>query len=289
MRVWVTGSRGQVGQVLLHALRRKGIDCFGTSHAEVDIADEGAVRARMQEATHVVNTAAYCEVDPAESQREKAFRANVLGPDVLAKVSKETGSHLLHISTDYVFDGTLGRPYAEEDEAHPLNWYGETKREGELRIAEGNPDACIVRVSWVFGGAGERNYAPRILHALQTEKELRFVDDQKSSPTYAIDFAGALIVLLDRHGMYHYCNEGCVSKYGFASAILERARQKQFLVVCERIVPVSSSAFYSAAKRPLFTPLNTQKIQALLPIRTWQEALDDYFFHLPVPSRPGVL
>ncbi len=280
MRVWVTGSGGQVGQVLLKALKKKGVDCFGTSHAETDIADEPAVRARMKEATHVVNTAAYCEVDPAETHREKAFRTNVLGPAILAKVSREMGAHLLHISTDYVFDGTLQRPYVEEDKTHPLNWYGETKREGELKIAEANPKACTVRVSWVFGGAGERNYAPRILHELQVKKELRFVDDQMSCPTYAIDLADALIVLLGRSGMYHYCNEGWVSKYGFAMAIWERAKKKHFPLVCERIVPIASSEFPTLAKRPLFTPLNTQKIKALLPIRSWQEALDDYFSHL---------
>jgi dTDP-4-dehydrorhamnose reductase len=179
MRVWVTGSGGQVGQVLIRALLQKGIDCFGTSHADADIADEETVRSWIERATHIVNTAAYSEVDPAETHRDKAYRANVMGPAALAKISRETGVHLLHISTDYVFDGKLGRPYVEDDEPHPLNWYGETKREGEIRVLEANPEACVVRVSWIFGGGGQKNYAPKILHALQTQKELRFVDDQK--------------------------------------------------------------------------------------------------------------
>lgn len=279
MRVWVTGAGGQVGQVLIKKLQEKKIDCFGTSHSEANIADEATVRTFIQEATHIINTAAFCDVDAAESQREKAYLANALGPAVLAKIARQNGVHLLHISTDYVFDGTLSRYYVEEDETHPLNWYGETKREGEKRVLEENSEACIVRASWVFGGAGKKNYAPKILEAIRTRKELRFVDDQKSCPTYALDLADALLLLLDHSGIYHYCNDGCISKYAFATAILERAKERGFPVLCEKIVPVSSSEFFAAAKRPLCTPLNTEKIKTLLSIRPWQEALDDFFDH----------
>ena len=277
MKVWVAGAGGQVGQVLLHVFRERGVDCFGTSHAEVNIADQGAVFSAMKEASHVVNAAGYTQVDPAELQREEAYLANVKGPEVLAKAAKEMGRHLVHISTDYVFDGYLGRSYVEEDEARPLNWYGQTKREGEIRALQNYPESCIVRVSWVFGGGGGRHYASSILRAVQEKKELRFVDDQKGSPTCAWDFAEALLHLLSKSGIHHYCNKGCISKYEFACAVLEKATEKGFPVVCEKIVPIVSSEFFSLAKRPLFTPFNTQKVEKILSIRPWQEGLEDFF------------
>lgn len=280
MRVWVTGAGGQVGQILMKKFQEKGIDCFGSSHAEADIADEEAVRRSIRGVTHIINTAAYCDVDPAETEREKAYHANVAGPSVLAKISREKEVRLVHISTDYVFDGTLNRYYREEDETHPLNWYGETKRQGERRVLEENPEACIVRASWVFGGGGKKNYAAKILEAIQKQKELRFVDDQKSCPTYAPDLADALILLLGHSGLYHYCNDGSISKHAFAVAIWERANARGFPVLCERIVPISSAEFFAVAKRPLFTPLNTEKIRSLAKVRSWQEALDDFFEHV---------
>lgn len=280
MKVWVTGSSGQVGQVLLQVLKGKGIDCFGTSHKEVDIADEKAASEAAQKATHIVNAAGFTQVDPAEIEREEAYVANVKGPEVLAKIAKEKGIKLLHISTDYVFDGKLKRAYIEEDATYPLNWYGQTKREGEIRVLQNCPDACIVRVSWVFGGGGSRHYAASILRAVQEKKELRFVDDQKGSPTYAWDFADALIHLLPKSGIYHYCNHGCISKYQFALAVLEMAKKRHFPILCERIVPIQSSEFFSLAIRPLYTPLNTHKIEQFLSIRPWQEGLKDFFERL---------
>src|SRR5690606_16874827 len=111
--------------VLLEHLERRGIDSFGTSHAEVDISREDQVRSRIEGVTHIINTAAFARVDPAETEREKAFRANAVGPEILAMAAKKQGARLVHISTDYVFDGTLDRPYREEDKTNPVNWYGE--------------------------------------------------------------------------------------------------------------------------------------------------------------------
>lgn len=280
MRVWVTGASGQVGTVLLDLLRQKGIDCFGMTHRELDIADETAVREKIQECTHIVNTAAFTQVDPAEVHREETYIANVRGPSVLAKAAKEAKAKFVHISTDYVFDGKKGAPYVEEDQTHPLNWYGQTKREGEIRVRSLYPEACIVRVSWVFGGGGNRNYAASILQAIQEKKEIRFVDDQKGSPTYAWDFAEALVMLLERQGLYHYCNRGCTSKYGFACTLLEMAKQRNFPVICEKIVPILSTEFYSSAERPLYAPLSTQLIESFISIRPWEEGLKDFFSRL---------
>ena len=275
LKVWVTGSQGQVGHVLLELLQKKGIDAFGTSRAEVDISREAQVRSRMQGVTHIINAAAFARVDPAETEREKAFLANAAGPEMLAAIAKEAGVRLVHISTDYVFDGTLKRPYREEDAANPVNWYGYTKLEGEVRVRRAYPDACIVRVSWVFGGYGTQQYVYAVLKMLREKKELRFVADQIGRPTYAYDFAEALIALKDQSGTYHYANRGAISKYDLTCAIWDWAKRKRLPVLCESIIPISAAEFSLPAPRPLYTPLDTAKVEALLPIRSWEDALSD--------------
>lgn len=273
MKVWVTGSQGQVGHVLLDLLQKKGIDSFGTTHAEVDISREDQVRSRMRGVTHIINTAAFARVDPAEIEREKAFQANAIGPETLALAAKDAGSRLIHISTDYVFDGTLGRPYLEDDEPNPVNWYGHTKLEGEIRTQRAYPEACIVRTSWVFGGYGTQHYVYSVLKMLKEKKELSFVADQIGRPTYAHDLADALISLMDRSGIYHYSNRGAISKYDLTCAIRDWAKRKNLPILCESIVPVSSTEFVLPAPRPLCTPLDTAKIELILPIRTWEDTL----------------
>lgn len=280
LKVWVTGSRGQVGHVLLELLDKKGIDALGTAHADVDISQEDQVRSCMQGVTHIINAAAFARVDPAEAEKEKAFLANAVGPEILASVAKEAGARLIHISTDYVFDGTLKRPYLEEDETKPVNWYGYTKLEGEIRVRRVYPEACIVRVSWVFGGYGTQQYVYAVLKMLREKKELRFVADQIGRPTYAYDFAKALIALRDQSGTYHYANRGAISKHDLTCAIWDWAKRKHLPVLCESIVPISAAEFVVPAPRPLYTPLDTAKVEELLPIRSWEEALSECMLKL---------
>ena len=276
MKVWVTGSSGQVGHTLLSLLQSKGIDCFGTAHCQADIADERAVLSFAKGVTHIINAAACSQVDFAEMNREVAYQANAIGPAVLASAAYALGIRFLHISTDYVFDGALGRPYREDDIPNPLNWYGMTKRAGELKVLELCPHACIVRTSWVFGGKGERHYVAQVLDLVRQKKELCFVDDQIGRPTYALDLAEGLVLLLDASGIYHYSNQGELSKHAFAEAVWQWAKQNGRPVLCEQIVPIASSAFSAAARRPLYTPLDTEKIEQILPIRSWQEAFTAY-------------
>ncbi len=273
MKVWVTGSQGQVGHIIIECLRKKGIDTFGTNHAEVDISREDQIRSHMKGVTHIINTAAFARVDLAEAEREKVFQANAIGPEMLAIAAKDAGSRLIHVSTDYVFDGTLGHPYREDDEPNPINWYGHTKLEGEYRIQKIYPEACIVRTSWVFGGYGTQQYVGAVLKMLRERKELRFVFDQIGRPTYAYDLAEALIFLMNRSGIYHYSNRGVISKYDFSCAIWHWAKRKNLPILCESIVPVYSAEFASLARRPLCTPLDTAKIESILPIRCWEDAL----------------
>lgn len=275
MKVWVTGAGGQVGHALMQALEKKGIDHIGTTHAEADIGDIDRLRSFLSGVTHIINAAAYALVDPAETNRDAAFRANAAGPENLARLAREKGIRLIHISTDYVFDGTSKRPYREEDETNPLNWYAITKKEGETRVLRELPNACVVRVSWVFGGKG-RNYANLVFDLLRQRKELKFVVDQIGRPTYVSDFAEVLIALLDQSGIYHFANEGMLSKYDFTCAIWEWAKQKKIPMACERIIPIPSSEFPTPAARPLYTPLDTAKIEKLIEIRPWTETLAEY-------------
>jgi dTDP-4-dehydrorhamnose reductase len=272
MRVWVTGCNGQVGHTLLSLLQNKGIDCFGTTRQQADITEETTVRSFANKATHIVNAAASAQVDFAETNREEAYQVNTTGPAILAKIAYELGIRFLHISTDYVFDGTIKRAYREEDTPNPLNWYGVTKKEGELKVLQECPYACIVRTSWIFGGRGTKHYVAQVLDLVRQKKELFFVDDQIGRPTYAFDLAEALFVLLDASGIYHYSNQGMLSKYAFAQTIWAWAKQNGRPCICEQIEPIASSTFSAAARRPLYTPLDTRKIEKLLPIRSWQDA-----------------
>ena len=276
MKIWVTGAAGQVGHVLMELLKKRGIECVGTTHSQVDIGDESSVRSFAKGISHIINAAAFAQVDPAELNREVSYLANAIGPEVLAKVALELDARLIHISTDYVFDGKLRRPYREEDETNPLNWYGSTKREGEIRVLKTMPHACIVRASWIFGGAGTRHYVSQVLQLFRQKNELSFVDDQIGKPTYAPDFANALLELLDKSGVYHFSNSGQLSKYAFTRAIWEWAKQRNIPMVCEKIVPILSTEFVSRALRPLYTPLDTTKIESILPIRPWRDALAEY-------------
>lgn len=279
MLVWVTGVGGQVGHAVLQALACAKIPHFGTTRAEVDIAHESEVRKTISKGvTHIINPAAFTAVDPAETERERAYQANVIGPQRLAEAAREKNAKLIHISTDYVFDGSLNRPYREEDETRPLGWYAITKTEGEVRVLKTLPNACIVRVSWVFGGQG-RHYGSFMLDLMRQRKELRVVDDQLGRPTYVHDLAKALIAFLDKEGIYHYANSGIVSKCGFTAAMWEWARQRKIPLMCERIVPISASEFPSAAKRPLYTPFDTSKAEAFLSIRSWREGFEEYMNH----------
>jgi len=274
MKLWIPGAGGLVGKVLCSK-----IDAVATRR-EVDIGDLEAIRTFAKKTgpfTHIVNCAAFSEVDLAESFIGEAFRVNALGPENLGRFAAETGAHLLHLSTDYVFDADEKATLKEDDLTNPCNVYGKTKLEGERRLFSVFPGACVLRTSWVFGGDG-KNFVAKLLQLLETREELRLVFDQVSRPTYVFDLAVAIFELINESGLYHFANSDPTNKYEFSIAFREIAEELGFFLRCKTIVPVPSSEFCSPAKRPQYSALDTSKIEKKLtrPIRSWKDCIREY-------------
>jgi dTDP-4-dehydrorhamnose reductase len=267
---WITGAKGLLGSAL-------SAKCKAALHSghEVDISDAISVRCFVKkhpEITHIINAAAFSQVDAAEDFRAEAYRANVLGPETLSAIAKEIGARFTHISTDYVFPGTVNRPLTELDLVGPCNYYGKTKLQGEQRVAA---SALVIRTSWIFGRGG-KNFVAKLLQMFLTEREIRLTNDHFSRPTFAPDLADALLQMPDCTGIFHYANSGIASKYEFGLALREEALSLGFPMVTESILPVPSSTFPSPCKRPIFSAFDTSKIEKHVPIRHWREGVRDF-------------
>lgn len=228
----------------------------------------------------IINCAAFTQVDACETQEELATRINGDGPGYLAQAAKRLGAVLVHISTDYVFDGTQTEPYREDDPTNPLSAYGRSKRAGELAILEsGLEQYFIIRTSWLFGPDGT-NFVETILRLAQEREELRVVADQVGSPTSTADLAEAIFRLLatQEFGIYHVTNQGACSWHEFASEIVARFTQLSGQVKIKSIVPISTLEYPLPAKRPGYSLLSKHKYEtavgAALP--SWQDALQRY-------------
>ncbi|GAB1453654.1 dTDP-4-dehydrorhamnose reductase [Draconibacterium sp.] len=280
MKILVTGSYGQLGNELKVLSNNFPASQFlFTDIDELDITNENAVDIYFQQnqPDFVVNCAAYTAVDKAENDAESAGKVNALAPKLLAKYAKRTGSKLIHISTDYVFDGLAFLPYSEEDNVNPTGIYGKTKLQGEINCFEENPDSIVIRTSWLYSTFGN-NFVKTMLRLAGERDRLNVVFDQVGTPTNAADLAEAILSIIHiseiekerfMPGIYHYSNEGVASWYDFAVAIFEIADVK-----CE-VNPVLSEQFPTPAKRPNFSVLNKSKIKNTfkLNIPYWRESL----------------
>ncbi|MGH2830641.1 MAG: dTDP-4-dehydrorhamnose reductase, partial [Actinomycetota bacterium] len=200
-RVLVTGAGGQVGRALVVRLGERAVP---RTRAELDITDAPAVRAAMEGVEAVVNAAAYTDVDGAEADREAAFAINAAGAATVAQAARRAGAFCVHLSTDFVFDGALGRAYREDDAPNPISVYSASKLEGERLVRAAGGHSAVVRTAWVYA-AGHRNFLSTILERARAGATLDVVTDQVGSPTWAADLAAALAVLLDRPvpGLFH--------------------------------------------------------------------------------------
>lgn len=223
MRVLITGAHGQVGHELVHAFGDH--DVLATGHDALDVTDRQSVLAAVTtfEPSVVIHTAAWTAVDACESDPDRAFATNALGTRHVAEAARRVGAHLTYFSTDYVFDGTKVGPYDEWDAPCPRSVYGRSKLAGELELA-GDADATTVRISWVCGRHGS-NMVKTILSLARRGEQLAFVDDQRGRPTFATDAARTVkqLVVERRPGTFHVTNEGEVTWYEFARAVLEAA------------------------------------------------------------------
>jgi dTDP-4-dehydrorhamnose reductase len=273
MRYLITGANGMLGRDLQAAL--DGRDVIAAGWLDLDITDADAVAAATADIDVVINAAAYTKVDEAEEHEDDAFRANAIGAEILAAATSANGARLVHISTDYVFDGSATEPYPEDAPRNPISAYGRTKAEGELRSLAANPDGTlIVRTAWLYGQHGP-NFARTMLRLAETKETWTVVDDQWGQPTWTADLAAKIVELLDADapaGIYHGTSTGRTNWFGFARAVLAAEGLDP-----DRITPTDSSTFVRPAPRPAFSVLGHDRFAAvgLEPIRDWRDGLAD--------------
>ncbi|MGQ0738891.1 MAG: dTDP-4-dehydrorhamnose reductase [Bacteroidota bacterium] len=271
----VTGSNGQLGKELKKlAPDLHQFEFIFLSKEDLPIHHFEMVRQyfKVYHPAYIINCAAYTAVDRAETEKEKAFQINGEAVGVLAAVCKEHNTKLLHFSTDYVFDGTARTPYREDSPTNPQAVYGASKLEGEKQALQFNPDAIIIRTSWVYSEFG-KNFVRTMVKLMSEKKEIKVVDDQLGSPTYAADLAEAVLQIISsgnwKPGIYHYCNDGVISWYDLAVAIGKKTGGHS------KIDPISTSQYPTAARRPAYSALDTSKIQKTFGIvlKDWEKSL----------------
>jgi dTDP-4-dehydrorhamnose reductase len=275
VRVFLAGSEGQLGTALVRALGERV--AWAGGREALDVRDGEAVRRAVQGARPdvVINATAYNKVDAAETDALEAVAVNTAGPRHLARAAREVGALIVHVSTDYVFDGTKRTPYEETDTPHPLSAYGVSKLAGELMVRASGAPFLLVRTSAVFGAGGSRgkggSFVERMLARARAGEPLRVVDDQVLSPTYAPDLAAAMVALIQAgvRGLFHVTNDGACSWHGLAEAALQRAGLEV------AVQPIKSKELGAPAARPLYSVLSNTRYRSLglPPLRGWEAAL----------------
>ena len=267
VRILVTGINGQVGGAIMALKDDNPFGLIPISRAEWDMAKEPEKAAELIEQYQpaiVINPAAYTNVDGAEDDQETAFTINATAVCELAKACQQANIPLLHVSTDYVFDGTKEMPYTEDDPINPINVYGKSKAEGERRVREVLNAHIILRISWVFSAAG-KNFVSTMRRLGKERDELKIVDDQRGGPTSADCIASLLMSIASQYlqdkaipwGTYHYAGSPVVSWYQFAEAIFEEEAQDHR----PKLIPCTSTEYPTKAQRPKNSALSTARIQ----------------------------
>lgn len=301
IRIGVLGAKGQLGQCLVRDVEQASdLElAFAVTREEIDLTATERIATWLDSQASpspdvVVNAAAYTKVDSCEAEVETAYETNAVAPAEWARQLSLRGIRFIHVSTDYVFPGDGDRPYREGDPTDPKTVYGSSKRAGENGVLEADPNALVVRTSWVFGPG--RNFVVAILNQAarrrsgELEGPLKVVDDQRGTPTSAQDLAAALLELCRRggaesggaRGLLHLCNQNVTTWYGFARAILDEAGYSDL-----QIDPVPTSAFQTAAPRPAYSVLDCDRAKGMgIVMRPWREALVGY---LSGPDAPSAL
>jgi dTDP-4-dehydrorhamnose reductase len=260
MKTLITGASGQLGRELLRIKPDKW-RFIAFSHSELDISDSAAVAAVFQKhkPNLVINAAAYTSVDQAESEREKAFAVNAVGAENIARATEYFRARLIHISTDFIFDGTKSQPYLPDDRPNPIGVYGASKLQGEKAVLEttGN-QALILRTGWVYSSHGS-NFVITMLRLMTERDEIGIVADQVGTPTWARDLARTIYRFADfpsAQGVFHWSDAGVAGWYDFAVAIQEEAREIGFPLKNTTIKPIRTADYPTPAKRPAYSVLD---------------------------------
>lgn len=271
MRALITGANGMLARAFLNKKPREW-DVRVTDIDQVDITSRREVEDAVQKFSPeiILNCAAFTRVDECEEKKDLAFAVNGVGVGYLAESARQAGALLVHFSTDYVFDGSKGASYDEDDPANPLSVYGASKWEGECLIRKHLKDYLLIRTQWLYGEGG-RHFVKTILRLAENQDVLKVVDDQVGSPTWTEDLAEATLALIEREatGIYHVVNEGSCSWYQFASRIIEEAG------LSTKVIPCTTAEFPLPAKRPAYSVLSTDRAKSVLGrgLPPWEFAL----------------
>lgn len=273
----IIGGSGQLGQCLKEVVVRKpqhyNFIFLSRNDLNYASADQTAEIFKQYKPAYCINCAAYTAVDLAEDEKESAFEVNASAVKTLAENCQQYHTKLIHVSTDFVFNGSVSIPLTETSATHPINVYGESKLKGEQNIQSIMSEYYIIRTSWLYSEKSN-NFVKTMLKLSQSRDELTVIYDQIGTPTYAMDLAEVIIKLIDKepqqYGLYHYSNEGVASWYDFAKATFE------FAEIDMKVMPVASSAFITKAKRPHYSILDKTKIKAVLGIEIpyWRDSLN---------------
>jgi len=276
-KIAILGGRGMLGTDLARICRQEGFDVKVFDLPEFDITNSQQLKEALGTTKTIVNCAAYTNVEGAESEAELAYQVNAEAVGRLGALVKEANAWLLHISTDFVFDGRLDRPYVETDPPNPINEYGKTKLAGEQLLGQSGCHHCIIRIEWTYGASGN-NFVTKLIKRSKTDKALKVVDDQIGSPTATTEVAKVICELLriKPTGVFHFASTGYVSRYEMAKFIFDN------LSIDVTLLPCKTSDYVSAAERPLNSRFNCSKIEALLdePIEPWQVPLERFLRQL---------
>ncbi len=276
MKILLIGSDGQLGTEFRKLLEESGKEYYEVNQEELDMSNLDEVRrffSEVEDFTHIINCAAYNDVDRAEEEKEKAFNINSYAPSIIAGYSERIGAVFMTFSSDFVFDGKKGMPYKEDDIPFPLSAYGKSKHLMEEEVMEKNGSSFVIRTSWLFGEGG-KNFNRQVIDWSRIREELRIVDDQVSAPTYAKDLAATSWKLIQtgKFGLYHITNNGEASKYQQAGYILGKIGWKGTLSKAK------TEDFNLAAQRPAYSKLSSEKVEKLLgkKMSSWQDAIDRF-------------
>ncbi|MDD5327076.1 MAG: dTDP-4-dehydrorhamnose reductase [Phycisphaerae bacterium] len=272
-KIAILGGKGMLGSDLALACQQHKLDATVLDLPEFDITNQNYLSNALEGIDAVINCAAYTNVEKAESQTELAYKVNAEAVGKLGLAAEKAGVWVLHISTDFVFDGASDKPYTETDKTNPINAYGASKLKGEQLLIESRCSNCIMRVEWTYGSAGN-NFVAKMVKLAKAGKTLKVVDDQIGSPTATTEVAGAICKLLQKkpQSLFHFAGAGYVSRFEMAKFIFDKLNMSVDLNSCK------TADFPAAAKRPLNSCFDCGKISALLdePIKPWQVSLERF-------------
>ncbi len=275
--VAILGGKGMLGTDLIETCQHEDFDVKVFDLPEFDITNSKQLEQAVNSARTIINCAAYTDVDGAENESELAHKINAEAVGQLGTLAKETNRWLLHISTDFVFDGNLNRPYTETDLPNPTNECGRSKLAGEQLLVESGCRHCIMRIQWTYGLHGN-NFVTKLIQRAKANNTLKVVNDQIGSPTSTIEVAKVICKLLLKkpQGFFHFASAGYISRYDMAKFIFEK------LSMDVKLLPCKSSDYITAAARPLNSRFDCRKIMALLnePITPWQVPLENFLRQL---------